>query len=133
LDDLAIRLIESDHDGSDFEIQPIPGEVDVLQIIVEQFDELPIYVSITDSQIICIVYLCKETDINPEKRNQMMESMLEMNIPVPLSSFAKVSDSFVIFGALSLDSSFEDIVHEITTLNENSIEAMDVLEEYFNE
>ena len=75
LDDLAIRLIESDHDGCTFECQPIPGDVDVLQIVVDQFDELPVYVSITGSQIICIVYLCKEDDINPEKRNEMMESM----------------------------------------------------------
>lgn len=131
LQELSLRLIENDKEGYAFDCQPIPGEVEVLQVIVDQMDELPIYISVTDTQILCIAYLCTEDDIDKGKYADMCVGMLEMNIPMPLSSFAKVDNRFVVFGALSLNSSFDDIVHEIITLNENAMEAMNSLEEYF--
>ena len=60
----------------------------------------------------------------------MMEEMLELNIPMPLSSFSKLGERYVIFGALSIGSNIEDICHEIITLTENALEAIDALEEY---
>ena len=117
-------------DGYQFECQPIPGEVDVLQVTVGDFEELPSYVSITDTQVLCITWLFTEDEVKPESRADMMEEMLELNIPIPLSAFAKIGDRYVIFGALSIDSSIEDICHELITLSENAVEAMSLLEEF---
>ena len=65
-----------------------------------------------------------------DSRAEMLEEMLELNIPIPLSSFAKIGDRYVIFGALAVDSSIEDICHEIITLSENAVEAISALEEF---
>lgn len=116
--------------GYSFECQPIPGDVDVLQITVEDFEEIPCYVSVTDTQILCITYLMGEDEVKPETRTEMMEEMLELNIPMPLSSFSKIGDRYVIFGALSINSSFDDMCQEIITLCENSVEAITALEEF---
>jgi uncharacterized protein YjfI (DUF2170 family) len=62
----------------------------------------------------------------------MLEVMLDMNIPMPLSSFSRVQDRYVVFGALSVKSSFEDVVHEVITLGENSVEAIEVMSDFLN-
>jgi len=129
--DLALRISDlSSFEGYQFDCQPIPGETEVLQITLWEYEELPCFVSVTDTQILCITYLFTTSEVKSEKKGEMMEEMLELNIPIPLSSFAKLGDRFVIFGALSITSNIEDICHEIITLTENALEAIDALEDY---
>ena len=132
-EDLAVRISDIDNfEGYQLECQPIPGEIDVLQITVGDFDELPTYVSVTDTQILCVTYLFTEDEVKPESRSDMLEEMLELNIPIPLSSFAKIGDRYVIFGSLSNTSGIEDICLEIITLTENAVEAITALEDFLN-
>ena len=58
LNELALQLTKQEADGASFESFFInrTGQ-DVLQVIVDGNDELPIYVTQTDEQIICICYL----------------------------------------------------------------------------
>ena len=55
---------------------------------------------------------------------------LEMSIPMPLSSFSKIGDKYVIFGALSIGSTFDDIEHELAVLSNNAIEIIDDMSDY---
>jgi hypothetical protein len=129
--DLALRITDmGSYEGQILECQPIPGVTEVLQITVQGYEELPAFVSITDSQIMCITNLFLDAEVNPRARGLMLEEMLELNIPMPLSSFAKLDDRFVIFGSMSIKSSIEDICHEIITLTENAVEAIDALQDY---
>lgn len=116
--------------GMIFDCQPISGEVDVLQITIAEREELPIFVSVTDDQILCITYLWGEDEVKTETRSAMQESMLEMNIPMPLSAFSKIGDKYVIFGALSINSTFDDIEHELAVLSNNAIEVIDDMSEF---
>ena len=129
--DLALRITDmGSYQGQQLECQPIPGVSEVLQVTVQGYEELPAFVSITDSQIMCITNLFLDAEVNPETRGTMLEEMLELNIPIPLSSFGKLDDRFVIFGSMSVQSSIEDICHEIITLTENAVEAIDALKDY---
>ena len=129
--DLALRISDlSSFEGFEFECQPIPGEMEVLQITLWEYEELPCFVSVTDSQILCITYLFTEDEVKTESRTDMLEEMLELIIPMPFSSFSKIGDRYVVFGALSISSSIEDICHEIITLTENAVESIDALEVY---
>ena len=123
-------LADESETGMDFDCQHISGEVDVLQITVIDREELPIFVSVTDDQILCITYLWGTEEVKPECLHEMQESMLEMNIPMPLSSFSKIGDKYVIFGALSINSSFYDIEHELGVLSNNAIEVIDDMSDY---
>lgn len=123
-------LADGSSTGMLFDCQPISGEVDVLQITIADREELPIFLSVTDDQIICITYLWGEEEVKAEQRIAMLEAMLEMNIPMPLSSFSKIGDKYVVFGALSNSSSFDDIEHEITVLSNNAIEVIDDMDEF---
>jgi uncharacterized protein YjfI (DUF2170 family) len=129
--DLALRFSDlSSFEGYQFDCQPIPGDTEVLQITLWDYEELPAFVSVTDTQILCITYLFAESEVKPESRAELLEELLELNIPMPLSSFAKLGDRFVVFGALTISSNIEDICHEIITLTENAVEAIDALEEF---
>jgi len=123
-------LADNSETGMVFDCQPISGEVDVLQITVTDREELPIFLSVTDDQILCITYLWGTEEVKPESLAEMHESMLEMNIPMPLSSFSKIGDKYVIFGALSTNSSFSDIEHEIEVISNNAIEIIDDMSDY---
>ncbi|WNC67903.1 DUF2170 family protein [Thalassotalea nanhaiensis] len=123
-------LADQSATGLMFDCQPISGDVDVLQITITDREELPIFVSVTDDQILCITYLWAETEVKSNKRVDMLEAMLEMSIPMPLSSFSKIGDKYVIFGALSIGSSFNDIEHELAVLSNNAIEVIDDMDEF---
>ncbi len=123
-------LADNSDTGMNFDCQPISGEIDVLQITILDREELPIFVSVTDDQILCISYLWGADEVKPEGLTAMHESMLEMNIPMPLSSFSKIGDKYVVFGALSINSSFNDIEHELAVLNNNALEVIDDMSDY---
>ncbi len=130
-EDFAIRL--SQHrttEGYTFDCQTIAGEVEVLQVEVNGFEGFPIFITQTNSQIMCIVYLWAENEIKTESRLEMLEMMLDTSISIPLSSYARVGDRYVLFGALSVTSELDKVVEEIVTLNENAIDVVAAMEEF---
>lgn len=127
---LSIKLAETEIEGSRFESLVISGEQDVLQVIVEDNSELPIFVTRTDEQILCISYLFEASEVAAEKVAELNSTLLQLNIPVPLSSFALIDGRYSIFGALSVNSTFDDIAHEIATLADNAVDALEALEEF---
>ena len=98
--------------------------------MIEGFEEIPIYISTTDAQILCIAYLWSESEVNPNTKSEMLEVMLDMNIPMPLSSFSRIQDRYVVFGALSIHSRAEEVTHEVVTLGENAVEAIGMMAEF---
>ncbi len=118
--------------GLDYEFSPIPGEVEVVQVTFKDREEFPIYLTQSNSQMICICYLWREQEVITETRSQMLESMLDMNIPMPLSSFGKIGDWYTIFGALDQDSSASSIIKELTVLSDNALDALDAMSGYLN-
>ena len=60
--------------GFDFDYQIIPTEQDVLQITLTGREEIPVYVTLTDTQILCIAYLWDESQIKPETRGEITVS-----------------------------------------------------------
>ena len=131
LDDFAIRLSQyRSTEGYTFDCQNIDGEVEVLQIEMGGFDGFPIYVTKTNIQIMCIIYLWSEAEIIRESRLEMLEMMLDTSISIPLSSYARVGDRYVLFGALSVTSDFDKLVEEVVTLNENALDVVSAMEDF---
>jgi uncharacterized protein YjfI (DUF2170 family) len=130
LQELSIKLAEHDHEGMGFESFLITGDQDVLQVTVESVEELPIFVTVTDEQMLCISYLFDKSELKDGVADELNANLLQLNVPMPLSSFAIIDNKYSIFGSLSVNSSFEDIAHELVTLADNAIEALETIEEY---
>ena len=113
-----------------FEVNPIPGEVEVLQIIIEDREELPIFISASEEQVLCITYLFTEDEVKSDSVDEMNRAMLLTNISMPLSAFGKIDGQYVVYGALSVKSDLEDIIHELETLSGNAIEAIEAMSDY---
>jgi len=120
----------STEDGLSFTAQTILGDVDVLQVTIEDREEFPIYITIDDSQILCVTHLWRDAEVKPDTRNELMDALLSMNVPMPLSSFSKIGDQYIIFGALAQSSAVKELIHEIEVLSDNTLEAVEAFSEY---
>ena len=98
----------------------------------EDRDEFPIVVSVDDEQILCLTYLWDEAQVKTNSRTDLLTALLEMNVPLPLSSFGKVGDRYVVFGALAAGSTIEDVVTELEVLSDNTLEAIEIVGPYLN-
>ena len=131
MQDYAIRI--SQHrttEGFTFDCQAISGDVDVLQVEINGMNGFPIFLTKTSHQILCIVYLWSEDEVKAERRTEMLEMMRDTSISIPLSSYARVGNRFVLYGALSIKSSLDKVIEEIVTLNENAIDVLIAMEEF---
>ncbi len=129
LQELIQQLSDASYQGHSFNCLPIPGEQEVLQVTVSGQDEIPIYVTVTETQILCIVYLFRESEVRDDAFNELNERCLQVNVPMPLSAYAKIDDQYALFGALSINSLFNNIMKEIVTLSDNSVVALEVVED----
>lgn len=120
-------------DGTSLSIDMFDGDNAVACIKVEDREEFPIYMTVDESQILCITYLFGENQVDQNKRNEMAEVMLMMNVSIPLSAFSKIGNQYIMFGALSPSSSVAEISHEIELLSDNVLEAIDAVSDYLKE
>lgn len=131
LRDYAIRLAQArTAQGHTFECRHIPGDTDVLQVDILGTRSFPVFMTQTETQILCIVYLWTESDVKTGMREAMLDMMLETSIAIPLSAYARTGDNYVLFGALSKSSSLDKIIEEIVTLNNNTFDVVTAMEDY---
>jgi len=116
--------------ATEFDVEKIPGEIPTFSVAVDGREELPIYVSATEEEVLCICHLFGINEVKPETESEMNKVMLGMNIPMPLSSFGVNGDHYVVFGSLSAKSDIDELAHELVTLSNNSLDAIEALSEY---
>jgi uncharacterized protein len=136
LKELAIKLNGFVQDGFALDVLPMQengdGEITVLQIIVEGFDELPVYVTATEEQILCVTNLFTKDEVKADLIDELNSTLLQLTVNVPLSSFGVIDEQYVLFGAMSVSTLQENIAHELVTQAENSLEALEALEQFLN-
>lgn len=74
--------------GIAVQLQPITGDVPVVQVSIEGRDELPIFITCSDMQIICLCYLWNDTDVRPERicRARALDGRHPLQLPEPQAS-----------------------------------------------
>jgi uncharacterized protein YjfI (DUF2170 family) len=109
------------------DVVPVAGEVPVIEIAFPGSERLPIYVTDAGSQLLCISYLWRDADVKPRLRAKLLETLLDLNPSVPLSSFGRIGEHFVLVGALSPAASAADMALELATLGDNGRDALTAL------
>ncbi|MDQ6991495.1 MAG: DUF2170 family protein [Mariprofundaceae bacterium] len=128
-----VRKLLEKYDGEQglsFDVQEIPGETPTFSVVVDGREELPIYISSTNEEVLCICHLFDEDEVKSESVAEMNQAMLTMNVPMPLSSFGIIGSQYVVFGAMSARSDIDELAHELGTLSGNSIDAIEALSDY---
>ncbi len=130
LQELSSQISNFEYKGHQFSCLTIEGEYNVLRVEVSDLEEMPIFLTITEAQILCISYLFNNNEIHQDKIPELNQYLLELSVPMPLSAFAIVDEYYAIFGALSCGSTLESIADELVTLAANSSDSLQALEEF---
>ena len=80
-----------------------------------------------DAPIEGVMYLDR-----PIKEAELLQTMLELNPAVPLSSFGRVDKRYVLLGALAADARVDDIANDVAVLSDNALDALEALSEFLN-
>ncbi|WP_115701038.1 DUF2170 family protein [Klebsiella pneumoniae] len=103
-------------------------------IIMNDYGDLQLNVLFTSRQIIIETIICPLSAI--QRQDLFNAFILRHQKLHPLSSVAisrlKNDEYYVAFGALSLNSSLEDVVLEIATLAANALDLAELIEQYTN-
>ena len=105
-------------------------EFSMLTIIREDIEEFAIHATASDSQLLFNVALFDKGQIIDGQIPALHKMMLELNMAMPLSSFALTGANYSIFGAMSVDSDANHIQEEILVLSENIMDALEVCEDF---
>lgn len=127
----ALNGVETEA-GLTFSSELMNDGVDMVKVEVEDREEFPVFISIDEDQILCTTYLWREGEVKADRKGELLEAALTMNVPMPLSSFGKVGDQYLLFGAMSTHSSVDDVRLEIETLSENTLSAIETMADFLN-
>lgn len=105
-------------------------DVDVIRVTIANKDRLPVFITMTDNQILCMVNLWKTEEIDPSRLAEVQNFMLELSVSMPLSSFGIAGGRYVLFGALSRTSTVEQLAEEIITLTQHADDSVEAFAEY---
>ena len=104
------------------------SETGVLEVCCSNNEEFPINIVETQTQLLAITPLFNVGEVKPEKIAELNEEMLFMSPAIPLSSVGRQGDTYIIFGAMALETLFENIVHELEIQAENTLEVLEIIE-----
>lgn len=109
-------------------IELIDGVEATINIVMHEFGDLPIQISVSGEQLFCSTQLWGEDQVaDPASFN---ESLLLLNPINPLSNFGLIQQPdgrriYVLFGELSASSLLEHVIEEVEVLAQNTLEAAD--------
>lgn len=127
LDELEFRLNGfTGEEGTTFDA--LVTEDGILEVVCSNNDEFPIHVTQTDTQLLSVTALFSTAEVLEGKRDEVNEAFLRLSPAVPLSSIGLQGDTYILFGAMALDTRFEVIAHELEVQAENTVDVLEVVE-----
>lgn len=106
-----------------------------LIIKMNDYGELPLSVLLTSRQIIIETVICPVSSIHDQGEFNIFLLRNQKLLPLSSVGISRVQhdEYYVAFGALSLNSSLDDVVLEMTTLADNALDLAEITEEYTHE
>lgn len=118
-------------DGNRFSVTETKNDTfTMLTIIRDDIEEFAILATASDSQLLFNVALFDKSQIIAGQAPALHTMMLELNMAMPLSSFALTGANYSIFGAMSTESDASQIQEEILVLSENIMDALEVCQHF---
>lgn len=127
LDDLAFRLNSyTGEEGTTFDA--LVTEHGILEVVCSNNDEFPIHVTRTGTQLLAVTPLFTTAEVLPDRIEELNLAFLRLSPAVPLSSLGLQEDTYILFGAMGLETRFEVIAHELEVQAENTIDVLEAVE-----
>ncbi len=127
LEDLAFNLNTAvTPEGTRFDA--VVMEDGVIEVICSNNEEFPIHIAMTETQIITVTPLFDVCEVQQGKADELNKMLLQLSPAVPLSSIGLQDNHYILFGAMALNTLFENIVHELEVQAENTLDVLEVVE-----
>jgi len=127
LNDLAFKLNSHiTNEGTRFDA--VLSEDGVLEVSCSNNEEFPINIVKTETQLLAITPLFSVAEVQADKLNELNEELLFISPAIPLSSIGRQADTYILFGAMALNTVFDNIVHELEIQAENTLDVLQVIE-----
>ncbi|MGI3451913.1 YjfI family protein [Citrobacter arsenatis] len=106
-----------------------------LIVKMNDYGDLPLSILFTSRQLIIETVICPVSSINQQDEFNIFLLRNQKLLPLSSVGISRVQQDeyYVAFGALSLNSSLNDVVLEMTTLADNALDLAEITEEYTHE
>jgi len=84
----------------------------------------------TDTQILTITPLFEEDSVKEESRAELNRGMLTISLPMALSSVGLQDGRYVLFGAMAIETTMTNLLHEIEVQIDNYNDVLEAVAEY---
>ena len=100
----------------------------VIEVTCSNNDEFPIHIAMTDTQLLSVTPLFNISEVKEGKIDELNSMLLQLSPAVPLSSIGLQDGNYILFGAMALNTMFENIVHELEVQAENTLDVLEAIE-----
>lgn len=84
----------------------------------------------TDTQILTITPLFEENSVLEDQRAELNRGLLTISLPMALSSVAIQDNRYVLFGAMAIETSMANLLHEIDVQIDNYNDVLEAVADY---
>jgi len=84
----------------------------------------------TDTQILTITPLFDEDNVREELRAELNRGMLTISLPMALSSVGLQDNRYVLFGAMAIETTMANLLHEIEVQIDNYTDVLEAVVDY---
>lgn len=106
------------------------AEGDTLEVTCSEAPDFPMYVSATDNQILSVTPLFKAESVKNGEIEKLNMTILNMGPVVPLSAIGLQGNTYVLYGAMAINTVFENIAHELEVQADNTNDVLEALQEF---
>ncbi len=100
----------------------------VIEVVCSNNEEFPIHIAMTETQLITVTPLFESSEIQEGKVAELDHMLLQMSPAIPLSSIGLQDGHYILFGSMVLNTTFENVVHELEVQAENTLDVLEVIE-----
>ncbi|PCH61855.1 MAG: hypothetical protein COC19_03955 [SAR86 cluster bacterium] len=131
LEDLTYQLNDyTDPSGADFVAQ-LATDQETLTVTCSINPDASIILLVSDEQIISVTPLLRKEDIQTADLAEFNQTVLRLSPVIPLSSIGLQDDgTYILFGAMSVNTSFENIAHELAIQADNASDVLAALDSF---
>lgn len=132
LEDLAFRLNTFETSaGARFAAEYL-DDSQTLQVSCDINPDALIFIVVSEEQILSVTPLFNVDEVKADSLSTLYETLLRLSPVVPLSSIGLQDHSCILFGAMSVNTTFENIAHELECQADNYTEVLAALADYFD-
>lgn len=131
LQDLAFKLNTFETSAGSRFAAEYASDMQTLKVTCDINPEAMIFVVVSEEQILSVTPLFNLKEIAEEARPNLYETLLRISPLIPLSSVGLQDDTCVLFGAMSVNTLFENIAHELECQADNYNDTLAALADYF--